>query len=101
VSPIDVILRAPLPVFLNAIPWVELVVPLAWFPNARLVGERLSEGLDTPVPERLTVWGLLLALSIKLTAAVIDPRLIGANRTVIVHEAACARLVPQLLVWIY
>ncbi len=94
-------LKTPLPVFRNDMLWAELMVPLTWFPKAKLVGERLTEGLDTPLPERLTDWGLLLALSVKLTTAVRDPRLIGANWTVIVHVAPAARLVPQLLVWTY
>jgi hypothetical protein len=80
---------------------VPLVVLTASLPKERLAGERLTEGLEVPVPERLTDWGLLLALSIKVTAAVIDPALIGANWTLIVHVAPTATLVPQLLVWIY
>ena len=70
-------------------------------PNARLAAERLTSGLLVPVPERATDWGLLLALSNKVTAAVIDPEMIGANWTLIVHPAPAARLVPQLLLSMY
>lgn len=39
-----VILRVALPVFFSETLWEELVVPVAWLPKAKLVGERLTEG---------------------------------------------------------
>ena len=90
----------------------ELGSPTGWFPKLRLPGERLIPEPSfepelplapefVPVPERGTDCGLLPALSPKVTIAVIDPRLIGANWTLIMHPVPAARLVPQLLLSIY
>jgi hypothetical protein len=44
------------------------------FPNVTLVGERLTTGADAvAVPVRLTLWGLPVALSVRVTAAVRVP----------------------------
>ena len=84
----------------------ELATSTGWFPKLRLPGERLIPAPwfgpplppeFVPVPERGTDCGLLPALSLKVTTAVRDPRLIGANWTLIMHPAPAARLVPQLL----
>ena len=68
-------------------------------PKARLAGERLTTGaVLVPVPERLTVWGLPLALSAMLSAAVRAPLADGVKVTLIVQLAPAATLVPQLFV---
>src|SRR5690349_7241546 len=55
--------------------------------------------LPTPLPDRETVTGLLLALPVIVTAPVRVPEAVGVNRTVTVHDAFTAR-VPQVLVWL-
>ena len=52
-----------------------------------------------PVPERLTVCGLPVALSVRVTAAVRVPLAVGVKVTLIVQLAPAATLDPQLLVW--
>ena len=51
-----------------------------------------------PVPVRLTVWGLPLALSVRVMAAVRVPLAAGVKVTLIVQLAPAATLDPQLLV---
>ena len=72
-------------------------VPTGWFPKARLVGERPSSGA-VPVPERLTVCGLPLALSVMVTEAARLPLAKGVNVTLIVHLALAATELPHVLV---
>ena len=55
--------------------------------------------MDVPVPERLTDWGLPVALSVIATAAERLPAAEGLNVTLIVHLAPAATLDPQLLDW--
>ena len=66
-----------------------LVLPTGWLPKARLVGERLTRAA-VPVPERLTVCGLPLALSVMLSEAVRLPLAEGVNLTLIVQLAPAA-----------
>ena len=74
----------------------ELVVPEGRLPKARLVGERPTAAA-APVPERLTVWGLPLALSATLRVAARAPPAEGVKVTVIVQCAPAATELPQLL----
>ena len=53
---------------------------------------------DVPVPERLAVCGLPLALSVTVRAAVRVPVAAGEKVTLIVQLAPAAKLEPQLLV---
>jgi len=62
------------------------------------VGTRLTAG-NPPVPVRLTVCGLPLALSVTVSAPVRVPVAVGVNVTLIVQLAPAATLDPQLLVW--
>jgi hypothetical protein len=101
VSQICVMLKVAVPAFVTVRVRTELAVPSTWLPNVRLAGERPTSGVLAPVPERATDCGLLAALSTKVTAAVIDPGLIGANWTLIVHADPAARPVPQLLLSMY
>jgi len=66
-------------------------------PKARLVGERLTREA-VPVPERLTVCGLPLELSVMLTEAVRLPLAEGVKVTLIVQLALAATELPQVLV---
>ena len=92
-----VMLKAALPVLLSVTVWAVLVVPTDWLPKARLVGERGSKGA-VPVPERLTVCGLPLALSVMLTEAVKLPLAAGVNVTLMVQLLPAATELPHVLV---
>ena len=61
------------------------------------MAERLTT-VAVPVPERLTVCGLPLALSVMLTAAVRLPLAAGVNVTLIVQLAPAGTELPQVLV---
>ena len=74
------------------------MAPTVWLAKARLVGERLTTAA-VPVPGRLTVWGLPVALSEMLSEAVRLPLAEGVKVTLIVQLAPAATLDPQLLVW--
>ena len=65
--------------------------------KARLVAERLTT-VAVPVPERLTVCGLPLALSVMLTEAVRLPLAEGVNVTLIVQLLPTATELPHVLV---
>lgn len=71
-----------------------LVVPTVRLANAIEVGDKETA---VPVPLRLTVCGLVLALSATVTAALLVPTALGENVTEIVHELPAARLVPQVV----
>ena len=97
-----VMLKAALPVLLRVAVCAVLGIPMAWLPKARLVGERPSTGaaaaVSVPVPERLTVCELPLALSEMLTEAVRLPLAEGVNFTLIVQWAPTATDLPHVLV---
>jgi hypothetical protein len=73
-----------------------LAVPTEKLPKERLEGETLIAGA-VPVPERLTDWGLPLALSAMLSEAPRLPLPIGAKVMLMAHEAPAAIELPQLL----
>ena len=55
--------------------------------------------VEMPVPERLTDWGLPVALSVMARAAERLPAAAGVNLTPMVQLAPAATVVPQLLLW--
>jgi hypothetical protein len=61
-------------------------------------GENLTMVLAMPVPVRLTVWTVGLALSVMVRAPVLVPVAVGRKLTAMLHEAPAATLAPQLLV---
>jgi hypothetical protein len=63
-----------------------------------VVGETLAM-MDAPVPERLTDWGLPVALSVMARAAVRLPLAAGLKVTLMVQLALAASELPQLLDW--
>ena len=63
----------------------------------RLVGETLALAV-VPVPERVTVWGLPVALSVIVSEAVRLPVAEGVKVTLTVQFDPAATEVPQLLV---
>jgi len=79
-----VMLKVALPVLLRVTVCAVLGVATDCLPKARLVGESPSTGA-VPVPERLTVCGLPLALSEMLTEAVRLPLAVGVKVTLIVQ----------------
>ena len=101
VTAILVILSAALPVLESVIVWAALVVPTFWLANVNEAGERLAAAVDaaTPEPVRLTVWGLPVALSVTVTAAVLVPDAVGLNVTLIVQVAPAATEAPHVLLW--
>jgi len=54
--------------------------------------------VETPVPERLTDWGLPVALSLMARAAERLPAAAGVKVTLMLQEAPAATELPQLLV---
>jgi hypothetical protein len=73
-------------------------VSTGWLSKERLVVERLAAGA-VPVPLRLAVCGLPVALSVTLTEAVRLPLAEGVKVTLIVQVAPPATELPQLLLW--
>ena len=92
-----VILNTELPPLVTVIVCAVPVMATGWLPNERLAGERLTTGA-TPVPERLAVWGLPLALSVMLSEAVRLPLAEGVKVTPIVQLPPLATELPQVLV---
>jgi hypothetical protein len=62
------------------------------------VGERLTTGAG-PVPVRLMVWVVGLALSVMVTTPVLVPAAVGLKVTLSVQLPLTATLEPQVLVW--
>jgi hypothetical protein len=73
----------------------ELVEPTAVVLKLRDVAERVTGEL--PVPLRLTVWGLLIALSAKVSVPVTAPSAAGVMVTPTTQVAPAARLAPHVL----
>jgi len=90
-------LKLALPVLLKVTLCAVLVTSTDWLPKARLVGERLTTAA-VPLPEKLTVCGLPVALSEMLTEAVRVPLAEGVSVTLIVQLALAATELPQVLV---
>jgi hypothetical protein len=94
-----VIIKGAVPVLLNVTACAALVVPKASLGKVRLVGERVTNGLETPIPVRRTIWGLPSALSIMARAPTLDPGAVGLNVTLTTQLVAGWRgAVVQLFV---
>ena len=89
--------RAALPELLNVKAWTELVVPTVWLLKVRLEVDSAAAGA-LPVPLRLTVCGLPLALSAIPREAVRDPVPAGVNVTLRAQLLPAATELPQVLV---
>ena len=50
-----------------------------------------------PVPDRFTTWGLVLALSVIVSAPILLPIAPGLNTTLMLQVLPAARLAPQVL----
>jgi len=95
-----VIVSAALPLFVSVTDCGALDVPTFCDANVRLVGASVTVGAfaGAPVPVRLTLCGLPVALSVILTLAERAPVAVGLNVTLIVQFAFAARLAGQVLV---
>ena len=73
-------------------------MPIAWAAKVREAGERVTTG-PVPVPVRLTVWVVGLALSVMVTAPVRVPVDVGLKVTLMAQLALAATLDLQVFVW--
>src|SRR5258706_295368 len=94
------IFSAAVPVLVRVTVCAALVVSTLWEANVKLVVERLTIGI-VPVPERVTVCGLLLALSETVIAPDRSPVVVGVNVMLIVQFPPAATEVPQVLLCAY
>jgi hypothetical protein len=76
-----------------------LLLPTACAGKVKEVGERLTTGVATPVPVRLTVCVAGLTLSVMVMEPLREPAALGVKVTMRVQLALAATLVPQVLVW--
>jgi hypothetical protein len=83
---LPVIFTGAVPVLLRVKRSAELLAAAGWLGNVKLEGERVAIGAP-PVPVKLTVSGLLVALSVKLNVAARLPEVAGVNVTVTVQLA--------------
>jgi len=74
-------------------------VPTGCAGKVKEAGERLTSGVATPVPVRLTVCVAGLALSVMVNEPLLEPLAVGVKVTLRVQLALAARLEPQVLVW--
>ena len=71
-----------------------------WLPKLRLAVDKVTAGAfaAVPVPVRLTVCGLPLALSVIVIVPFCAPVAVGVNVTLTVHCPLAATEAPQVLV---
>ena len=93
---IALMVSGPVPVLVSVTVWAALVVPTKRLPKLRLVlGVKVTAGA-MPVPLRLMVWGLPLALSVMLMVAARAPVTLGVKVTLKTQVAFTASVVTQL-----
>lgn len=95
---IPVTLKVALPVLLRVKVWAALVVPMPWLLKDRLGADSPAMG-PLPVPVRLMLCGLSLALSVRVMVAERVPVTVGEKVTLTVQLLPDATGVPQVLVW--
>ena len=95
-NPMLAIVKVAVPVLLRVKLAGELLVAAGWLGKARLAGERPTSGA-VPVPVRLTVCGLFVALSVKVKLAVRLPAVVGVNVKLTVQVAFTASELPHVL----
>ena len=100
-SPLVVMVRGvstPAPVLVSRSVSGGLAVETVCPAKLRLVVESVTTGAS-PVPLRVTVWGLLPALSVSVSAPVRLPAAVGVKVTLISQPAPAATEPAQVLVW--
>ena len=95
---IPVMVKAVLPVLFRVTVCPALVVPRFWLVKVRLDAVRPATG-PLPVPAKVMVWGLPVALSVMVTDAERDPGAVGEKVTLIVQLFPIVTGLPQVLVW--
>jgi len=96
-----VMLNAALPVFVSVTACAALVVPTCWLVNVKLDADKLTTGAGAgvPVPLRVMVCGLPVALSVMDTEADRVPVAVGVKVTLIVQVPLLAATeLPQVFV---
>ena len=68
-----------------------------WLPKETAGGVKLTAGA-VPVPERLAVCGVLVALSVTVSVPERVPAAFGANMTLMVQLELAGSMLPQLLI---
>jgi hypothetical protein len=94
---IEEIVRATLPLLVSVTGCEALGVPTAWLLKVKLLAETPATGA-VPVPVRLTVCGLPLALSVIVRVPVRVPVAVGVKVTLIVQEPVAATPLAHVLV---
>jgi hypothetical protein len=91
---VAVIVNGSEPLLVSVALSVVPVDPTTVLPKFRVAGERVPSGIDagTPAPDRVTVCGLPLALSVRFSVAAKFPVAVGAKVTEIVQFASVATL---------
>ena len=92
------IVRVAPVLFVSLTPFAALFTPTVTLPKFPLVGENATVGV-VPVPDRVTLCGLLEALSVTTTVPAFVPVAVGVKVTEIVQFAPAATEVPHVLVW--
>jgi hypothetical protein len=82
---IAVKVRAAVPVLVTVMVCGALVEPTTWAAKLRLVAESDTTGWSTPVPVRRIIWGLLGALSVRVSDPTLNPATLGVKVTLIVQ----------------
>src|SRR5271169_3413011 len=74
-----------------------------WLAKLRLAVDKVTAGAfaAVPVPVKLTVCGLPLALSVMVIVPGCEPVVVGVNVTLMVQFAPAATEAPQVLVCVY
>src|SRR4029077_13042019 len=88
------------PLLVSVMVFPALGVPTSWLLKVKLAGEKLT-GLVTvpvPVPDRFTISGLSVALSVTVRAPDIVPFTVGVNVTLIV-QVPLAAIEPEQVVF--
>jgi hypothetical protein len=83
--------------FVSLIALAALLVFMVWLPKFKLVGVNVMPGV-APVPVRVAVCGLFVALSVTTTVPERVPVAVGVNTTLIAQLAPAATDPPQVLV---
>ena len=87
------IATAPVVVFCKVTVWEGLLLPTASPAKIKLSVESCTGGA-MPVPERTTVSGLSVALSVKTSEAVSTPAAVGENSTLTVQVDPEGKVAP-------